>query len=392
MKRETLGEICDRTGGAIQTGPFGAQLHQSDYREEGIAVVMPQDIIDNRISDTRIARIEESLAAQLRRHILENGDIVYPRRGDINKRAIVEDSLTQYLCGTGCLKISVPSMALHPKWLYYFLGQVQVAKWIESKAVGTTMLNLNTSILRSLVIEYPTFDVQARIASILSAYDDLIAANQRRIQLLEESARLLYREWFVKLRFPGHETVPVVDGVPEGWEKKPLGEFVTLNYGKGLKEADRVVGGVPVYGSSGIVGHHNKPLITGPAIIVGRKGNVGSVYYSNCPCFPIDTVYFVSSDQTSYFLYLALQGLNFISSDSAVPGLNRNYTYSLELTVPNAEIFTLFETRVQPIFEQINALTIWNGKLRQARDLLLPKLMSGALDVSRISIPQEVGA
>ncbi|MDY0268583.1 MAG: hypothetical protein RBR25_05775, partial [Trichloromonas sp.] len=120
--------------------------------------------------------------------------------------------------------------------------------------------------------------------------------------------------------------------------------------------------------------------------------NVGSVYYSNCPCFPIDTVYFVSSDQTSYFLYLALQGLNFISSDSAVPGLNRNYTYSLELTVPNAEIFTLFETRVQPIFEQINALTIWNGKLRQARDLLLPKLMSGALDVSRISIPQEVGA
>jgi type I restriction enzyme S subunit len=193
-----------------------------------------------------------------------------------------------------------------------------------------------------------------------------------------------------QLRFPGHETVATVDGVPIGWEKKTLGEFVTLNYGKSLKETDRISGDTPVYGSSGIVGNHNKPLITGPVIIVGRKGNVGSVYYLHCPCFPIDTVYFVSSEQTSYFLYLTLQGMNFISSDAAVPGLNRNYAYSLQLIVPGSDVFSLFETKVQPIFEQINSLVILNVKLRQARDLLLPKLMSGALDVSRITLPKEV--
>ncbi|MDY0270278.1 restriction endonuclease subunit S [Trichloromonas sp.] len=158
----------------------------------------------------------------------------------------------------------------YPRYIAYLLSTLELG----TKNAAGAVPGVNRNTLHQMPVSIPCLTIQKTIASVLSAYDDLIAANQRRIQLLEESARLLYREWFVKLRFPGHETVPVVDGVPEGWEKKPLGEFVTLNYGKGLKEADRVVGGVPVYGSSGIVGHHNKPLITGPAIIVGRKGNV----------------------------------------------------------------------------------------------------------------------
>lgn len=276
---------------------------------------------------------------------------------------------------------------LDNRFLFYAL-QLQL-QHLQNVSTGATTKFLTLGILKQIQIPLMPIKTQKQISFILTCYENILSANLRRIQLLEESARILYQEWFVRLRFPGHETVLATNGVPEGWDKKTLGDYVTLNYGKGLKETDRIDGDFPVYGSSGIVGHHNKPLISGPVIIVGRKGTVGSVYYSHCPCFPIDTVYFISSEQASYYLYLALQGFNFISSDAAVPGLNRNYAYSQQLLVPNAEIFSAFEANAQPVFEQINSLTTWNEKLRQARDMLLPKLMSGVLDVSRIVIPKE---
>lgn len=235
-------------------------------------------------------------------------------------------------------------------------------------------------------------DTQKRIAEVLDAIDSSIETNQRRIALLEDAARRLYREWFVQLRFPGHESVTVKDGVPQGWSRKPLGNIATLNYGKALKATERKDGNVPVYGSSGIVGFHNVALVGAGAIVVGRKGNVGSLYYSHEPCFPIDTVFFISPDKASYRLFLALHQLNFISSDAAVPGLNRTYAQSLPLLLPTEEVQTEFERLAAPMFEQIQGLTQHNRQLAQARDLLLPKLMSGQLDVSAIALPDKVAA
>ena len=235
-------------------------------------------------------------------------------------------------------------------------------------------------------------NTQKQIAEVLDALDSSIEANQRRIALLEDAARRLYREWFVHLRFPGHESVPVKDGVPEGWEQKPLGDIAPLNYGKALKSTERKYGMVPVYGSSGIVGSHNAALIDSGAIIVGRKGNVGSLYFSPVRCFPIDTVYYIAPAQASYRLFLALHQLNFISSDAAVPGLNRTYAHSLLVLQPSDDVAETFERLVRPVFEQIQQLTEQNTTLAQARDLLLPKLMSGQLDVSGIALPDEVAA
>jgi type I restriction enzyme S subunit len=155
----------------------------------------------------------------------------------------------------------------------------------------------------------------------------------------------------------------------------------TLNYGKALKESERTPGEVPVYGSSGIVGAHNSPLVNGQGIILGRKGNVGSVFLSDGPFFAIDTVYFITPEQTSYFLFLLLQTLPFMSSDSAVPGLNRSYANSLPILKPRAELLTIFENAVKPMFAQISTLGRQNAVAKQARDALLPRLMSGALAV-----------
>ena len=199
--------------------------------------------------------------------------------------------------------------------------------------------------------------------------------------LLEEAARQVYQEWFVRLRFPGREHTRIVDGVPEGWERKKLRECLTLSYGKALKSDIRVDGPFPVYGSSGIVGSHEKALVPGPAIILGRKGNVGSVFWSNKDFYPIDTVYFINAESSSFYLYYALKSMHFMSTDVAVPGLNRDFAYSRELLLPPNRILSSFTETVTPMHEQLSKLAEMNQKLRTARDLLLPKLMSGEISV-----------
>lgn len=246
---------------------------------------------------------------------------------------------------------------------------------------GAAQDNLSQGKLLSLKFPVPDVNGQSDIADILSAYDDLIENNKRRIKLLEESARQLYKEWFVRFRFPGHEHVKIIDGVPEGWSKKPLKKMLTLNYGKALKADNRIPGDFPVYGSSGIVGSHNKALVKGPGIIVGRKGNVGSIHWSHLDFSPIDTVYFISAEESSYFVYYALLHTAFLNTDVAVPGLNRDFAYSREVVVPTDTLRTEFEEEVAPIFKQCHTLTKYNDQLFKARDLLLPKLMSGEVVV-----------
>ena len=164
--RQTLGELCDSVDGAVvQTGPFGSQLHQHDYQDSGTPVVMPQDIVSDRIRMDRIAYVDEHTANRLSRHRLRPFDIVFPRRGDIAKRALVESHQNGFLCGTGCLKISLPPEPLHPLLLYYQLAEPDMVKWIEGQAVGATMLNLSGAILRSVECLVPSKDVQTRFAN-----------------------------------------------------------------------------------------------------------------------------------------------------------------------------------------------------------------------------------
>lgn len=264
-----------------------------------------------------------------------------------------------------------------PRFSAYFLRNVLKGYQSEKAAVP----GVDRNVLHEIKVRAPSHAVQLRIAETLSTYDDLIENNRRRMALLEESARLLYREWFVRLRFPGYEHTPIVDGVPQGWERKTLGASITLNYGKALKAETRVEGDYPVYGSSGIVGTHEKPLVQGPAIILGRKGNVGSVYWSSKSFYPIDTVYFVSPERSSLYLFYALKNMHFISTDVAVPGLNRDFAYSRPLLHPPVTLLRSFHETVDPIHAQLDKLEEVNQKLRTARDLLLPRLMSGELAV-----------
>jgi type I restriction enzyme S subunit len=230
--------------------------------------------------------------------------------------------------------------------------------------------------------------VQRRIAQILSAYDELIENCEQRVFVLEQMASMLYREWFVLFRYPGREKVPLVDSplgrVPRRWSLRKLGEVLELRYGKALKADARRGGEVPVFGSSGVVGQHDESLTTGPGIIVGRKGNVGSIFWSDTDFFVIDTAYFVSSRLPLRFLYFDLQRKNFINGDAAVPGLSRAQAYGLETLVPPDDLVQRFADLAEGFLRPSSMLRRQADILRRTRDLLLPRLLSGQLAVDEL--------
>jgi type I restriction enzyme S subunit len=261
---------------------------------------------------------------------------------------------------------------------------------MQSISRGTTQDNLSLDKLLTFDFLTPPLPTQRKIAAVLSAYDDLIENNTRRIAILEEMAQLLYREWFVHFRFPGYEEVEMMDSglgpIPEGWEVKQLGDVIELAYGTGLRKSDRLPGPYPVYGSSGVVDYHKESLVEGPGIIVGWKGNVGSVFWSDDNFYPIDTVFYVKTDVHLHYVYYNLQHQNFISTDTAVPGLKRNQAYLLPFLLPDAEVMQQFQDLIAPMFKQIKNLQLKNANLRRTHDLLLPRLISGEVDVSELNL------
>lgn len=272
----------------------------------------------------------------------------------------------------------------NPFFVYHLLTTLR--EELKSSAGGAATPIINKSTFSDIKVSVPALATQQRIAGILSAYDELIENSQRRIKILESMARALYREWFVQFRFPGHEDHPRVASslgdIPRGWEVKKLGDVLELNYGKALKKEDRRDGEYPVFGSSGVVGTHDTALAKGPGVIVGRKGNVGSVFWCDEDFFVIDTAYFVTSLLPLRFLLYVLPTLNFINSDAAVPGLSRHQAYTLEVLVPPAQLLEKFCELAGTFERHAGTLQRQIQNLRRTRDLLLPRLLSGQVELA----------
>lgn len=204
----TLGEACERGGGDIQTGPFGSQLHASDYSVVGIPSIMPMNIGDNRINEVGIARITPADAARLSRYLVRRGDIVYSRRGDVERRALVREREDGWLCGTGCLRVRLGENGVDPRYAAFYLGHAKVREWVVRHAHGATMPNLNTGILAACPVVVPPADAQRAIAGILATLDDKIELNRRMSETLESMARALFKSWLANIP-PLH--IPVSD-------------------------------------------------------------------------------------------------------------------------------------------------------------------------------------
>lgn len=367
----------------IQTGPFGSQLHQHDYSEVGTPVVMPKDLIGGKISEQSIARVSQDHVQRLNRHIIQKGDILYSRRGDVGRCAIASDHETGWLCGTGCLRVTTDTTIADSKFVFYQLQQPEVVRWVEKHAVGATMLNLNTTILSNIPLLLPPIETQRRIADILSAYDDLIENNRKQIKLLEEAAQRLYKEWFVDLRFPGHEHTKIVDGVPEGWEKRLLGDIVEVKYGKDHKSISD--GLIPVYGSGGFMRKCNQVLYNGESVLIPRKGSLNNIIYVDEAFWTVDTMFYTKMKlpNIGIFVYFFVKSFDMYSMNigAAVPSMTTSILNAINILIPSADVLRRFQSISKVFFNKIALLHSQIETATQARDCLLPKLMSGEVEV-----------
>jgi len=173
------------------------------------------------------------------------------------------------------------------------------------------------------------------------------------------------------------------NGLPLGSKIIKLQDILELAYGRSLPQTRRVKGSIPVYGSGGITGYHNECLIDGPSIIIGRKGSIGTIYWENSPSFPIDTVFYIKSEFPHIYLYFLLKefDLKSMNTDAAVPGLNRNNVYRLQVPYLNKTVIEKYASLMTSLFSHCRNNLDQNRTLAEMRDLLLPKLMSGEISV-----------
>lgn len=379
---KTLGEISL----SIQTGPFGSQLHQSDYLDEGIPVVMPRDLVNGTISEESIARVSKEHVERLEKHKIQEGDILYSRRGDVVRCAFASGREIGWLCGTGCLKVRFDKEKVEPKFVFYQLKKAETIGWVVNHAVGSTMLNLNTSILSAVPVDIPKIETQRKIVSILSAYDELIENNQKQIKLLEEAAQRLYKEWFVDLRFPGYEDVEIVDGVPEGWRKANLPEIAPIVTGK--KDANfGTVNGKYLFFTCA------QEPIKAPsysfdcnAVILAGNGDFNvKLYRGQFEAYQRTYVFSPYNSKRLYLLYYAvkesMRQLFQGASGSTIKFLTKRMLEEIIVFVPDKEVLELFNQNCEMFQSKIEALKAQITLAQEARDRLLPKLMSGEIEV-----------
>ncbi|MFZ5904106.1 MAG: restriction endonuclease subunit S [Chloroflexota bacterium] len=402
---KTLGEICDEVGGIIRTGPFGSQLHQSDYQEEGLPVVMPKDIVNGKIALDSIARIGKDDENRLQDHKLRKGDIVFARRGDVGRCALIKEREDGWLCGTGSLRVSLGDKVIDPTFLFYYLNLSNIIGWIQKRAIGATLPNLNTSIIRDIPISYPPLPTQRHIADILSAYDDLIENHTRRIRILEQMAQAIYQEWFGKV---DKESLPkgwniskfidvcneLIDGdwietKDQGGEdyrllqvsNVGLGDFVeTGNFRYITQETferlncnEVVLGDILIsrmpkpIGRGWLVTKMSWRMITAVDVAIARPNpKLLNPFYC---------IYWLNSSET-----LAKSEQH--ASGTTRPRITRRDLAGFEMVIPPIEFQNKFGKIAGELYTLQTNLRRKNANLRQTRDLLLPRLVGGEVEVS----------
>lgn len=419
----TLGEVVKQGGGSIQTGPFGSQLHASDYVSMGIPSIMPVNIGENRVIEKNIARITLRDAERLSRHRVQIGDIIYSRRGDVERRALIREEQEGWLCGTGCLKIRFGSGVVDPLYASYYLGHPEVRSWIVQHAVGATMPNLNTGIVESIPFVLPPFPEQQAIASILGALDDKIELNRQRNRTLEAMARALFQSWFVdfdpvKAKAAGKQPPGLNPGIaalfPDSFAESDLG-LIPSNWNvSSLADIMDIEGGTQPPAStfskepkSGFVrlvqirdyetDSHATYIqdstkwrkcfpedimiarygASVARICWGLEGAYNVALVKAVPSKPFFREYLRTFLLSDYF-QVRLIGM---SNRSAQAGFNKGDIASFRIIVPPESIASVYQKHAWQIRSRILEANKECNVLSSLRDCLLPKLISGELRI-----------
>ena len=381
QKLETVADFC-----------LGKMLDQKKNRGEHLPYLANVNVRwgEFDLADLREMRFEQH---ELDRYGLKYGDIVMCEGGEPGRCAIWKEQHSSMMIQKALHRIR-PHDCLRPEFLYYFFLHKGRTGHLASLFTGSTIKHLPREKLALVEVPVPPRSTQDQIASVLSAYDDLIESNRRRIQLLEQAARLLYKEWFVHLRFPGHEHSRIIDGVPEGWEKTTFGDavenFDRLRIPLSVMEREKRPGSFPYHGAAGILDHLDGFIFEGRFLLVGEDGTV--VTQGNTAMLQlVEGKFWVSNHahvvqgqlvSTEYlFCFMSHYPITGHITGVAQPKLSQRNLNRISMLIPPANLLDMFQDSAEPMFNQIFNLKAVCDRLAKARDLLLPKLMNGEVAV-----------
>ena len=336
------------------------------------------------LEDLPLMKFEES---EQERYELKYGDLVICEGGEPGRCAIWKEQIPNMKIQKALHRVRVHD-CLDYRYLFYWFLLAGKTGELDQYFTGATIKHMPGQKLKEVVIDKPPLEIQHRIADILSAYDDLIENNQKQIKLLEEAAQRLYKEWFVNLRFPGHENTKIVDGVPEGWHRGTIGQIAEFKRGRTITKAQVKEGNVPVIaGGLEPAYYHNVANTKAPVITISASGaNAGFVRLYGVDVFASDCSFVDGlGTESLFFVYEFLKeskvSIDQLQKGSAQPHVYAKDINAMKITIPEKEYLERFDRYVKVYFNKIKTLQGQNERLKTARDLLLPKLMSGEAEV-----------
>lgn len=400
--------IVDPAKGSLVSGPFGSNIGSKFFVEAGVPVIRGNNLTKgtHKFIDDGFVFLTEQKAQEFPNCVAIEDDLIFTAAGSIGQVGIIpkERKFDSYIISNKQIRARIDRQKALPEFVYFWLSSRKMVQYLESQNNGGAVPLLNLGLIRRLPVPLPSLNAQDKIVDILSAYDDLIGNNRRRIKLLEQAARQLYREWFVRLRFPGHEHTKIVDSVPEGWERTTVGSLasyikrgITPSYDD---EGDSIVINQKCIRNSLLSLEparrqrkeipHQKRIQLGDVLInstgAGTLGRVAQVW-TDLENHTVDTHVTIvrPGDKVgNYWLGFSLLRLEPLIETLGEGATNQTELSwqkisALEILQPSSDLRNEFDDFASTIAKQISGLQAQSQKLAQARDFLLPRLMDGRI-------------
>lgn len=405
----------------VATVRSGYAFKSTDWTDEGVPVIKIQNVRAGRVDPSGCSFVSAETAAGAERYRLSDGDILVTMSGEIGSIGLVRSS-DGWMQNQRVGKVEVRQDLCAPMFLYYALQHPDIKREMEATAYGAAQPNISPKLIGALEIPMPDKSVQVAVSEVLSAYDELIENNKRRIKILEATAQSIYKEWFVTFRYPGNESIPLVDSelgpIPVGWHARALGDaLATVESGTrpkgGIDPNER---GIPSVGAENVTGigqydfskekfvsrmffeamkrgrvESGDVLLYKDGAYIGRSSMFGDGF-PHVECAINEHVFLLRSNDllNQNYLYFWLSNSDTYevvrskNSNAAQPGLNQRDVKGVQIRVPDRGVLDQFDSLVNPMVALIFNLARANRELRHSRDLLLPRLISGDVDVIRL--------
>ena len=403
-EKTTIGKHCTVTS--------SKRFHLSDRSESGIPFYCSKEIIQKvngqEITDCDYIKEEAYEDVKKRFGVPEKDDLLITTRGTYGLPYIYKETDRFYFADGNLTWLKDFDDKLSVNYLYYWILSYEGQKKIDAIAKGTAQKAVPIALIRDIELAIPPLETQHRIASILSAYDDLIENNQKQIKLLEEAAQRLYKEWFVDLRFPGYENVKIVDGVPEGWKIEKIGNFVSTTSGgtpsrthkeyyesgtnlwvKTQELKDSYIIDTDEKITDEAIKKSSAKIIPNGSLLLAMYGaTIGKLGIANCDltCNQACCVFLFENDiwKREYLYCWLIENRVFLVSQgkgAAQPNLSQALIKAIDILIPNENLVKRFSKITSVMFQKKCNLEIQIKSLNEARDRLLPKVMSGEIEV-----------